>query len=430
MDDCNKCRGTIRGETGIRCAGVCKKTFHFSTKCSGLDSYSSNILNSVPMLRFICDECMGCITDVSEILFKVQQNLEASTTYLSQFKHVLDDALQSNRTEIKLLLEAVESTFGERLKSLSSLHESCKQTICDMKEVSEVAVKFSNHSEAISNQLEKFTANIDVISNMDAGINKLTVKSNSKTLYSEVVKKNPVVMIKPKKTQTSKLTKEDVKKAIDPVNFNLGGIVERNDGNVVIICDDENTTKNISETAANKLSENYNIVVPKEINPKILIVGITEKYEKEEIIKMIVKQNIITAENQIKIVRIYKNKKNEFNAIVEINTEDYKKIMEMGKIKIGWDRCKVYESFDVRRCYNCLGFGHKKEKCTVTTITCLKCGDQHLAKDCVMTTYDCINCKRANTSLNLQLDTKHNVFDKHCPSFLRKLVVEKKKIFR
>lgn len=41
MAECSKCKLAIRGESGVQCAGVCKKEYHLNAKCCGLDQYSS-----------------------------------------------------------------------------------------------------------------------------------------------------------------------------------------------------------------------------------------------------------------------------------------------------------------------------------------------------------------------------------------------------
>ena len=64
MPDCAKCKSAIRGETGIICSGVCGKSFHTATKCSGLDQYSVGVIGTNPMVIFMCGDCLQYVHNV------------------------------------------------------------------------------------------------------------------------------------------------------------------------------------------------------------------------------------------------------------------------------------------------------------------------------------------------------------------------------
>lgn len=76
MAECHQCKTVIRGESGIMCEGVCKKVYHCSLKCSGLDQYSRKILESGGFIRFLCGECLQYIHNVDLALSDVQQNVK------------------------------------------------------------------------------------------------------------------------------------------------------------------------------------------------------------------------------------------------------------------------------------------------------------------------------------------------------------------
>ena len=57
---------TIHGESEITCEGVCKNIFHSSKKCSGIDQYSIDILDSGNDLRFMCDDYLQYIHNAIE----------------------------------------------------------------------------------------------------------------------------------------------------------------------------------------------------------------------------------------------------------------------------------------------------------------------------------------------------------------------------
>ena len=72
MSECNKCKKGIRGESGIRCAGICGKIFHSSEKCCGLDSSSIKALDTNNVIKFICDECVNSIHNLEDIFQEIQ----------------------------------------------------------------------------------------------------------------------------------------------------------------------------------------------------------------------------------------------------------------------------------------------------------------------------------------------------------------------
>lgn len=64
------------------------------------------------------------------------------------------------------------------------------------------------------------------------------------------------------------------------------------------------------------------------------------------------------------------------------------KLLEAGKIKVGWSVCELRIQREPLRCHRCLGFGHMKANCKGEdrSKACWKCGevdeDKHQSKDC------------------------------------------------
>lgn len=61
------------------------------------------------------------------------------------------------------------------------------------------------------------------------------------------------------------------------------------------------------------------------------------------------------------------------------------KILEVGKVKVGWSVCSLRVSQQPLRCFKCLGFGHQSKNCKGLdrSKACWKCGvDGHQSKDC------------------------------------------------
>lgn len=135
MAECHQCKSAIRGETGLMCEGICKKVYHCSKKCSGLDQYSRGVLDAGGLIRFVCDECMQYIHNLDEALVLVQRNVEKNSNNLTEYKNEFKDALKQHEGEIKNLLEAIEKRYDERLKKLDKAQKSYEINVLEIKKV-------------------------------------------------------------------------------------------------------------------------------------------------------------------------------------------------------------------------------------------------------------------------------------------------------
>ncbi|KAL7725982.1 hypothetical protein ACLKA6_005733 [Drosophila palustris] len=64
-------------------------------------------------------------------------------------------------------------------------------------------------------------------------------------------------------------------------------------------------------------------------------------------------------------------------AVVCLPPAQAKALLQEGKVKVGWTRCRVRERSSQRRCYRCLEFGHLAARCTSVVDRsgqCLRCG--------------------------------------------------------
>ena len=72
-------------------------------------------------------------------------------------------------------------------------------------------------------------------------------------------------------------------------------------------------------------------------------------------------------------------------AVVTVPSKVAEKLLETGKVKVGWVVCRVRQKLDILRCFKCLGYGHVGRDCTGPdrSKSCRLCGQEgHIAKDC------------------------------------------------
>ncbi|KAJ8912626.1 hypothetical protein NQ315_015138 [Exocentrus adspersus] len=81
---------------------------------------------------------------------------------------------------------------------------------------------------------------------------------------------------------------------------------------------------------------------------------------------------------------------------IVLGSKPARALIRKGYIRIRLNQCKVVERLEVTRCFKCLGYGHKRDKCNAEedfTNACIRCGKQgHKAVDCKEVKY-CLNCR-------------------------------------
>ena len=135
------------------------------------------------------------------------------------------------------------------------------------------------------------------------------------------------------------------------------------------------------------------INTPKEKIPFITIVGLPKRYEKEEVINMLIMQNgfikKFAVSNRIEdhitfyAIRSLKNNPECFQAFANISTtlrEGFRQFKD--KVTLGLTMCKIYERYHIKRCYNCQKFGHYIKDCSTPEVhICALCSENHSTKD-------------------------------------------------
>lgn len=123
-------------------------------KCSGIDQYSINVLNSNGMIKFICNECILYIHNVDMALREIHESVDKNKDNLREYKYEFEASLKNNEIEIKKLLEAIEIRYEERLKSIYEAQKSCENNVKEVKQLCEIAKNFEKHSKQICDKME------------------------------------------------------------------------------------------------------------------------------------------------------------------------------------------------------------------------------------------------------------------------------------
>lgn len=247
--------------------------------------------------------------------------------------------------------------------------------------------------------------------------------------YSEVLKHNkakPVLVVKPKKDQTSVDTKKEIRRKIDPSGLNISEFREAKSGTVIIGCESEQSITELKFLLADNLDkEEYTIEMPQLKKPKLRIMNINREDiglddSDQDIIDEIVSSNSLAKSKEfyLKILKKRENKYRNINLIIETDPKTHSLLLNQERVKIGWSRCFVYNHISILQCYKCLSFGHFAKDCKSEKV-CSKCSGNHSFKDCNVNSVMCINCKNTLKGKNGSRDINHSAFDKKCPCFVR-----------
>lgn len=96
-------------------------------------------------------------------------------------------------------------------------------------------------------------------------------------------------------------------KKLDPIDNGVNMITKIGKGNVMVKCKNIELVKKLQQNAQEKLGDHYTIKKPQKSVKKAKIIGLSEKFNEIEIVDYLKKQNNIINEDEIKVIKIYKN---------------------------------------------------------------------------------------------------------------------------
>ena len=230
---------------------------------------------------------------------------------------------------------------------------------------------------------------------------------------------------------------ENQKAVADAVMQNDVSVVEsyqNKSGDLMVVCESVDSRNQLKDIVTN--SGNIIVNAPREMRHSVTIVGLPTQYEKEEVIEILVKQNRFIrdfAQNnkiddhiRVHIIKPLKNKETCFQAFCDVST-----ILREGfhhynnKLTLGLTTCKIYDRYNIKRCYNCQKFGHYAKDCPTNGVpVCGKCSEEgHNTRDCQKNENKCINCTRDKNT-----DPHHTTSSQMCPALIKEQDLMKKKL--
>lgn len=227
-----------------------------------------------------------------------------------------------------------------------------------------------------------------------------------------------------------------MKNSINIMELGVGvdNIVKGPKGKIIVECQKSGDRSILAGALKGNLGKQYKVFASNKKLPKIKIVEVEQKVEREcedEFIKKIIKQNELDMDRdtfKMQIVKMSKTGKNGKTIIMEVDPKTHKYFVEKARIKIGWKNCIVYDHVSVIRCYRCWGFNHHANDCR-NKISCQKCGQEHDSQECKSAVKKCVNCTKMTEKYKIEdLDNNHEATYINCESYKRMVERNRKNI--
>ncbi|XP_055683013.1 uncharacterized protein LOC129789913 [Lutzomyia longipalpis] len=387
---CNTYENTLQ----VMNCEICDSVFH--VKCIKYTEKEYRLWADKLEICFICAECKNSPQ------LKQYKELRRQNAVLEGYIYKIDETLQVQKGQIDSIGNGAV-LVNTSLKSVIEKFDDLKNDLS--KSVSEV-------KESVQKLVEANSVGGDQ-----------SARQPSNLTYSGVLKESSsVCVIKPKDNkQDRNVTKKSIMKEIDPVSVRVSGMRNVSDGGVAIVCDTVEALNGVREIAESKLGDLYSVSVPKTRFPRVKISGLSESLSSDDLKRMLVSQNPLPVElDTILVVAVLPTRRKiYFDAILEVPPSLYNFLLELGKVKIGWNVCHVSDGVRVRRCAKCCSYGHLAKDCKQERHTCSLCAGDHHCSQCTCATRKCINCTRANVKYGLKLCVDHAADSEECHVYCR-----------
>lgn len=393
---------------GLQCMGKCKLFFHYE-KCAKLTSDECDQIEKKKMIWF----CENCSKKRHSLIFPRRESSSK-----------VDDAI-IKESEI---FNTTSDDIIEIRASQRDLQNKVDELITLVKEkMNEKTVEFSKVLATVDELAEKMKS-------IEKKINRVEpykeFKETTAQSFVEVLKMKrvPKFIVKPKNTeQTSDQTRTDLRTSVDILN--VKGARSCQSGGIVLTCNNSENSEEFQKNILAKMGDKYDVNIMEPKKPTLKIIGLFSKLSSEYLEERIRAQNDVILKNSfIKVLEV-KESPRGIVATMEADFSTYENIVQVGKLNIEFERCRVFPHVNVTRCFNCQEFGHISRYCKNPTL-CGKCSSEHKTNDCQSEGNKCVNCIFAKEKLHIEsdLDVNHCAWSVRCPVFLRKQEVTLKRL--
>ena len=383
---CAKCGKEVNGLYMV-CEGTCGQFYH--QECCNIDKNTYEKWKTSDFLRFICDSC-----------HQKNNGVGTKVDLIEQFIYKIDEAIQKQSQKFSIF-ESEMRTIKEMMKNNSP---KCTNS-CHTPQKPLFSAILGSKQQKSNSKRNRSQSDLE---------NEISTPKKKAP--------NPAIVVRAKEPQTSGQTKEKIKSQINPAMVSV--ISTKNVSNGGVILESESTEKleHLKLTVEKALGESYVVDYAKLRLPEVKILHVNRRYTEDVIISNLRAQNLLDPSEPLNFIRMdevtnRETQRQTFNIVLSASKCIYTQLLEMQKVSIGWQKCKIVENITIKTCFKCRGFNHIRTECS-NSQACSKCSGEHDLKDCTSEESICINCVRSNSKFGLNIDIKHPSWSKTCPTYM------------
>lgn len=411
--ECTKCSKPIHiSDDPVVCEGGCGARFHCN--CSQISKIAARMINESKNIIFTCDKCVYKSNITSQSINELVKNAvdDGIRKLSSEIKMGIENVMKEVSVLVDNKLRLIRHDSIDALVTKSQQQDGIEQ-MCDNKPLSDKLLSSEQNSEWITMRKKRKRTRSDdretlfpISTQGNKNCKSPEIRSNKKLKNIEIAEldKQRNLLILPKIAQSSDVTRADLEALLDPSIHKIVAFRNGKAGQVYMEFENEEERNKVKETIDANLISNYISTSPIKTQNE----GIPGTY--------------------IEVLGVHENrdmKYKRYSVLLKVDGETGDFLIKKRKVYIGFERCNVFESFHVLRCYKCAIFGHKSDTCLATE-TCSKCCGQHRTDKCDSDIKKCANCVKFNEETKSKLNTDHEAYNNQCPTF-RKLLERNKK---
>lgn len=441
---CSICKEAVtkKRAPGVQCNGRCKQFFHYD--CAKIGDDDIEIIEK----KSFDYKCKTCRNGRQSLVFARKDSVSSELTIEKKndekndekitLKEIKESQIELKESVLRLeeIMNNIDKKFDQKLKSINDFIKDMAKKTDDVNLNCNLEKKIDENLQSVKDAFISVSneSHAKIMKEMNEVVNKVGETSEKivteeskqqKKTYAEKLKSKSesVLIITPKNPdQSSSTTQLFVRNAIDPGIIPIRNMRQKLNGKVVVECTSKKDEEEVRIQTETALGEEYEVKIPKQLNPRIKIVGLTENLSKEDVLNYMKKQNEFMAQNSsLEIIQVKENRQGTgYIVIAEVDGNCYNICMQNKRINIKWDRCRVYDYINIRRCFNCAGYNHLASFCK-NRKACTKCAEEHTLTECQNEDVKCRNCIIANERVNLGLDIYHPSWSQDCETYKRKV---------
>lgn len=391
---CSTCQLVINDDVNyFECDG-CTTTFHLN--CGGIKKQEYNAREKSTRIRLLCDECNS-----NDTLNIAERNIRTLLKFISKF----DVTLQ----EQKLNMNKMELTIASNTEEMRQMKEEISAW---RKDAPTQFVALNGGKDREENET------------MTQRPSPLNLGNGS---CSTIL---PTVVVKPKNdNQGCEATLQKIRQKLAGSDVSVRDTHNIRGGGIVISCSNAGDTLKMKQLIESNNGDDMDVRLPEIQKPRVKIHKIDSSLTSDEIIDDIINKNEALTQASIQIKKVMKNKNGKTqDMVVEVDGMTFNRMIALGKLYIGWNRCAVGEHIYLKRCFKCCGFSHIAKECR-HNFACSKCAGPHKSNECNQRQIMCVNCVTANATYGLNLTTNHHAWSRNC-SVLQKRIKKLKEFIQ